>query len=75
MGNKTPKSHIQKLRTYVYTYQKGAHVIDNGYAKWVVAGTKVQHAAIAKKAILLGFKIQYNQDSVNDIYKSLEISL
>lgn len=69
------KTPIQKLKTYVYTYQKGAHVIDNGFAKWIVAGTRAQQAAIAKKSILLGFKVQYNPDRVNNIYKSLEISL
>jgi len=49
----------EKLRSYVHTYLKDAYIIDAGFAKWEVEGTIEQKAKIAKKAILLGMKVNF----------------
>lgn len=48
---------IEKVRSYVHRYLDGAHIIDEGFAKWLVSGTKEQKARIAKKAIMEGMYV------------------
>lgn len=38
---------IEKVESYVYRYLDGAYIIDGGFAKWLVSGTKEQKARIA----------------------------
>ena len=45
---------IVKVMSYVRRYLDGAYIIDGGFAKWIVSGTKEQKARIAKKAIMEG---------------------
>ena len=49
---------IEKVRSYTHRYLDGAYIIDGGFAKWLVSGTKEQKARIARKAILEGMYIQ-----------------
>lgn len=49
---------IEKVRSYAHRYLGGAYIIDAGFAKWMVSGTKTQKAKIARKAILEGMYIQ-----------------
>lgn len=48
---------IGKVRSYVHRYLDGAYIIDGGFAKWIVSGTKEQKAKIAKKAIMEGMYV------------------
>lgn len=48
---------IGKVRSYVHRYLDGAYIIDGGFAKWFVSGTKEQKAMIAKKAIMEGMYV------------------
>ena len=48
---------IEKVRSYVHRYLDGAYLIDGGFFKWIVSGTKEQTAKIAKKAIMEGMVI------------------
>jgi hypothetical protein len=49
---------IEKVRSYVHQYLDGAYIIDGGFAKWLVSGTKEQKAKIVKKAIMEGMYIE-----------------
>ena len=57
MARLTP---LEKLRSYVHTYHNGASVIDDGFAQWLVTGTTQQKASIARKAIILGMKVNFS---------------
>lgn len=48
---------IGKVRSYAHRYLNGAYLIDGGFAKWIVSGTKEQKARIAKKAIMEGMVV------------------
>ena len=50
---------IEKVRSYAYKYLSGAYIIDGGFCKWIVHATKEQKAMIAKKAILEGMYVGF----------------
>lgn len=54
---------FDKLWIYVRTYQKGVRLVDDGFCKWRVHGNRQQQAAIAKKAILLGMRVGFSEDT------------
>lgn len=53
---------IGKVRSYTRRYLDGAHIIDGGFAKWLISGTKEQKARIAKKAIMEGMYVSYTDE-------------
>lgn len=53
----------KKLRNYINAYIPDSHLIDGGFCKWeVYCPTKEGRAKIARKAILLGMKIEFEQE-------------
>lgn len=49
---------IEKVRSYVHRYLTDAYIIDSGWNRWRVHGTREQKARVAKKAIKEGMEIQ-----------------
>ena len=61
---------IEKVRSYVHRYLGGAYIIDGGFVKWLVSGTKEQKAKIAKKAIMEGMYVE-NTDVITPYGESV----
>lgn len=55
----------QKLWHYILTYIPDSNLIDAGFCKWeVYCPTRKGRAKIARKAILLGMKIEFKQETM-----------
>lgn len=72
MARLTP---LEKLRSYVRTYQDGASIIDDGFAQWLVVGTTPQKASIARKAIILGMKVNFSDTlTVDGVHSEMTVN-